>query len=146
MKIERASYDSQLAQRRYEEVDPSNRLVAATLEKRWNETLTTLHDIRSHYEAYQKKNDVKGLHFKENKIQALAKDLPGLWKLPSTNPKDRKRIIRLLIKDITVEKRSSLNQAILNIRWQGGATECLEKHKIDGAIHLRLLNVSDKWL
>ena len=55
LKIERAEYEAQLAQRRYEEVDPSNRLVAATLERRWNEALVNLEAIRQAYQAHQHK-------------------------------------------------------------------------------------------
>jgi hypothetical protein len=54
-------------------------------------------------------------------VLALAQDLPRLWHAPTTQARDRKRMLRLLIKDITVEKRSEPKQAILHIRWQGGA-------------------------
>jgi DNA invertase Pin-like site-specific DNA recombinase len=128
MKIERADYEAQLAQRRYEEVDPSNRLVAGTLEKRWNDALFGLEEIRFQFEDYQKKNMLIATSMQRDKIQSLAKDLPRLWKSASTSAKDRKRILRLLIKDITVEKINSANtkKAILHIRWQGGAVEDLE--------------------
>ena len=126
MKIDRAEYESQLAQRRYEEVDPSNRLVASTLEKRWNDTLLNLNNLRIQHTEYcqQSLNDLTKLE--KSKILALAGDLPTLWASPTTKMKDRKRIIRLLIKDITVEKLTSQNKALLHILWQGGATEDLE--------------------
>jgi len=62
----------------------------------------------------------------EQKAKVLARDFPRLWNAPSTAAKDRKRMLRLLIKEITVEKRlepkqAILQQAILHIRWQGGA-------------------------
>lgn len=126
MKVERADYEAQLAQRRYEEVDPSNRLVAATLEKRWNETLNTLDEIRLQYDEYQKKNMLSITKQQKNKILTLTKDLPRLWNSPSTCAKDRKRILRLFVKDITVEKNSHKRIIILHIRWHGGATEHLE--------------------
>lgn len=128
MKIERADYEAQLAQRRYEEVDPSNRLVAGTLEKRWNDALFRLEEVRSQFSEYQKKNVLTNATLQKDKIQSLAKDLPRLWKSSSINAKDRKRILRLLIKDITVEKiiYGIERKAILHICWQGGATEDLE--------------------
>ena len=126
MKIERADYESQLAQRRYEEVDPANRLVVNTLEKKWNDALTNLDEIRNQYAEYKEKNILIATTRQKDKILALANNLPNLWKLPSTSAKDRKRILRLLIKDITVEKINSLTKSILHIRWQGGATEDLE--------------------
>jgi len=123
MKIERAEYETQLAQRRYEEVDPSNRLVAATLESRWNDALLKVHQIKDEFFEYKEKKvfNTSGIH--RDKIFALAKNLPRLWKSPTTNEKDRKRILRLFIKDITVEKVTELRKVILHVRWQGGACE-----------------------
>jgi hypothetical protein len=55
------------------------------------------------------------------KVLALARDLPRLWHAPTTQSKDRKRMLRLLIKDITVEKPVNQKQLLVHIRWQGGA-------------------------
>lgn len=137
MKIERAEYESQLAQRRYEEVDPSNRLVAATLEKDWNDTLVILQEIRSQFTEYQKKTALVATKKQKESILALAQDFPRLWNAPSTSSKDHKRILRLLIKDITVERLNKENKAILHIRWQGGSLENLEV--------LIPQKTSDKW-
>ena len=126
MKIERANYEIQLAQRRYEEVDPSNRLVAGTLEKRWNDALITLEEIRSQFDEYQQKNTFTATKQQKEDILSLANNFSLLWNAESTNSKDRKRILRLLIKDITVEKLDSKRKYILHIRWQGGAVEDLE--------------------
>jgi DNA invertase Pin-like site-specific DNA recombinase len=123
MKIERLSYEMQLAQRRYEEVDPSNRLVAGTLEKRWNDALVLLEQAKEEYGEYQKNETLKATAHQRSEIMALAKDLPRLWRSPTTQAKDRKRILRLLIKDITVERNMARKQATLHIRWQGGACE-----------------------
>ena len=128
MKIERATYEAQLAQRRYEEVDPSNRLVASTLEKDWNEALALLQEAHTQYDEYKKKNILETTKSQKESILALAKDFPRLWNAPSTSSKDRKRILRLLIKDITVKKLREENKIILHIRWQGGALETLEVH------------------
>lgn len=124
-KIERAEYEAQLAQRRYEEVDPANRLVAATLEKRWNDTLVDLEAIRQQYEAHQHQQALAEMAKRKSEILALGEDLPRLWRSKTTQPKDRKRILRLLIKDITVHKPRGEKQVNLQIRWQGGATEAM---------------------
>lgn len=125
LKIQRADYEAQLAQRRYEAVDPANRLVAATLEVRWNEALVKLDTLHQQYADDQKKHaDTLNAEQKAS-LLALAKDFPRLWQAPSTQPKDRKRILRLLIKDITVERAQAQRNAILHIRWQGGAAESL---------------------
>ena len=70
----------------------------------------------------------KGLELtEEQKTQmlALAEDLPKLWKSPTTSAQDRKRMLRLLLKDITVERRRAEREAVLHVRWQGGAVEDL---------------------
>ncbi|MCP4603866.1 MAG: recombinase family protein [Proteobacteria bacterium] len=123
MKIERAEYEANLAQRRYEAVDPDNRLVAGTLEKRWNEALVRFEKVRQEFEQRKQKNSISATEEQKAQLLELAHDLPRLWKAPSTSAKDRKRILRLLIKDITVEKLAAPKQKVLHIRWQGGAFE-----------------------
>lgn len=123
LKLQRMQYEADLAQRRYEEVDPSNRLVAATLEKRWNESLTALDELQKQYDEYTGDNQLSSLSTRKNELLKLAEDFPRLWHAESTQAKDRKRIVRLLIKDITVKISNDRKNAILYIRWQGGATE-----------------------
>lgn len=123
MKIERAQYEAHLAQRRYEEVDPANRLVAATLEKRWNEALTKFEEIKEAFSQYQRQKGIVVTEEQKAELRTLTHDLPRLWNASTTKAKDRKRILRLLIKDITVEKLTTPKQVVLHIRWQGGAVE-----------------------
>ena len=123
MKIQRAEYEAQLAQRRYEEVDPSNRLVASTLESRWNQTLVNLEQAKKQYVEYQQAETQAITVEQKDKILSSLKDLPRLWNASTTRAKDRKRILRLLIKDITIEKLSDPKQIKLHLRWQGGACE-----------------------
>jgi hypothetical protein len=104
MRLERAEYEVALAERRYQEVDPSNRLVANTLERRWNETLLQLQDLKKQAEEFQRKEARVFTPEQKAKVLALARDFPRLWHAPSTQAKDRKRMLRLLIKDITVNK------------------------------------------
>lgn len=104
MQIERADYETQLAQKRYEEVDPANRLVAATLEKRWNDALVKLEQVKQQAQEYHQKQKIIITPEQKEKIFNLAKDLPRLWYSPTTKAKDRKRMARLLINDITWKK------------------------------------------
>jgi DNA invertase Pin-like site-specific DNA recombinase len=121
MRLERAEYEVALAERRYQEVDPSNRLVANTLERRWNETLLHLQDLKKQAEEFQRKEARVFTPEQKAKVLALARDFPRLWHAPSTQAKDRKRMLRLLIKDITVNKLVEQRQLSVHIRWQGGA-------------------------
>ncbi|ANG61985.1 resolvase [Marinobacterium aestuarii] len=121
MRLERAAYEAQLAERRYQEVDPSNRLVAATLEQRWNAALEQLEALKAQYAEQQRCEARVATAEQKAKVLALAQDFPRLWRAPTTSAKDRKRLLRLLIKDITVERARGEPQALLHVRWQGGA-------------------------
>jgi hypothetical protein len=114
-----------LAQRRYEEVDPSNRLVAGTLERRWNDALVELNTAQQELQRSRQQQGLELTEEQKTQLRALAEDLPKLWKSQTTSTADRKRMLRLLIKDITVEKRRTEKKAVLHIRWQGGAVEDL---------------------
>jgi DNA invertase Pin-like site-specific DNA recombinase len=121
MRLQRAEYEAALAERRYEEVDPAQRLVASTLERRWNEALMGLEELKKQYADFERQKARVATPEQKAKVLALAEDLPRLWHAPTTQARDRKRMLRLLIKDITVEKHPGARQAVLHIRWQGGA-------------------------
>jgi hypothetical protein len=121
MRLERAEYEAALAERRYQECDPSNRLVANTLEHRWNETLLHLQDLKKQAAEFQRKEARIFTPEQKARVLALARDFPRLWHAPSTQAKDRKRMLRLLIKDITVNKLVEQRQLSVHVRWQGGA-------------------------
>jgi len=121
MRLERAEYEAALAERRYQEVDPSQRLVAGTLERRWNDALLHLEDLKKQAAEFLHQEARVATPEQKAKVLALAKDLPRVWHAPTTQAKDRKRMLRLLIKDITVEKSLRPKQLLAHIRWQGGA-------------------------
>jgi hypothetical protein len=98
MRLERAEYEAALAERRYEEVDPSNRLVASTLERRRNDALLQVQDLKKQAAEFQQQQALVAPEQKE-KIMALAGTCRAWGRVPSTQPKDCKRMLRLLIKD-----------------------------------------------
>jgi hypothetical protein len=121
MRLQRAEYEAALAERRYQEVDPANRLVASTLERRWNDALVQLQDLKKQAAEFQRQEAHVATPEQREKVMALARDLPRLWHASSTQAKDRKRMLRLIIKDITVEKLPQQKQLLIHIRWHGGA-------------------------
>lgn len=124
-RIERARYEAELAERRYEAVDPANRLIAATLETRWNEALARVGELEAELASFEQQTLRTVTSDQKRQILALAGDFPKLWTAPSTTPRDRKRMLRVLLKDITIARRSD-RRLLLQIRWQGGATETVE--------------------
>jgi hypothetical protein len=125
-RIERARYDADLAERRYEEADPSNRLVASTLEKRWNDAMQRMIELEAEIADFERQAMRSLTSEQKQQILQLGKDFPRLWKAPTTSASDRKRMLRLLISDITVVKGPDPKLLRLQIRWQGGATETIE--------------------
>jgi DNA invertase Pin-like site-specific DNA recombinase len=120
--VERARYEAELARNRFMQVDPNNRLVADALEADWNDKLRALTEAQEHYEQQRQKDRIVLNEASRQKVLALAQDLPRLWHDPATSDQDRKRIVRLLIEDVTLIKA---DQITANIRFKGGTTRTL---------------------
>jgi hypothetical protein len=101
-RIERARYEAGLAERRYEEVDPSNRLIASTLEKRWNDAMQRMADLEAELATFERQAMRSVTEEQKQQILKLGRDFPRLWKAKTTSPSDRKRMLRLLIRDVTI--------------------------------------------
>lgn len=119
--VERARHEAELARRRYMQVDPDNRMVADTLEADWNAKLRVLADAQERCE--QKKEHGRGLDEEQQaSILGLATDFPRLWNDPRTPDRERKRMARLMIEDVTLLKSKDVTA---QIRFKGGATQTL---------------------
>ena len=109
--------------------DPSNRLVAGTLEKRWNDAMQRLLDLEAELANFERQIMRSVTAEQKQQILRLGTDFPRLWKASTTTSCDRKRMLRLLIRDLTVVKAPEPKLLQLQIRWQGGATETIEVHQ-----------------
>jgi DNA invertase Pin-like site-specific DNA recombinase/endogenous inhibitor of DNA gyrase (YacG/DUF329 family) len=134
--VERARYEAELAQRRYLHVDPGNRLVAATLEAEWNAKLNALVQAQDDYER-QREADVLFDEAKRQRILGLAADFPRLFRDPETPAQLRKRMIRLLIEDVTLLKE---DEVTLHVRFRGGRTQSLTIARPKSAAELAKLD------
>ena len=120
--VERARYEAELARRRYMRVDPDNRLVADSLEADWNQKLRALNETQQNCQR-QSQADQSILGPQQRaQILALATDFPKLWRDPKTPDRERKRMIRLLIEDVTLLKT---HQLTLHVRFKAGPTQTL---------------------
>jgi DNA invertase Pin-like site-specific DNA recombinase len=122
LRLERARYDVQRAQRQYDAIEPENRLVARTLETRWNSALLTLEQLEQDY-AFVRRTDLLPLDAAEQQaVQHLAGDLPGLWHAGTTTAVDRKRLLRLVMSEVVLSVDPQHRRAEVVIVWSGGAT------------------------
>lgn len=120
--VERARQRADLARRRYLAVDPDNRLVADTLEADWNDALRALQAAQDDYERQTAVANAALSEQHKQRIRQLASDFPTLWTDPATPPRERKRITRLLIEDVTLTKTDQIH---LHVRFRGGQTTTL---------------------
>jgi DNA invertase Pin-like site-specific DNA recombinase len=121
--VERAEYEANLARRRFMQVDPDNRLVADTLEAEWNEKLRQLQDAKDYYENHRRRETEKLQKAQQQEVLKLAKDFPRLWNNPKTPMREKKRMIRFLIEDVTMIREEGIT---LHVRFKGGATKTLK--------------------
>lgn len=120
--VQRAQYEAELARRRYVKVDPDNRLVADSLEAEWNNKLRMLADAQEQYEQQtQKQRLLIDSQIKEQ-LLSLANDFPRIWNDPAVEPREQKRILRLLIEDVTLINGETIQ---VFVRLRGGVTRTL---------------------
>ena len=120
--VERARHRADLARRRYLAVDPDNRLVADSLEADWNDALRALQTAREDYERASAAAAATLTDELKHRIRSLATDFPALWSNPHTQQRDRKRMVRLLVDDVTLHKTDRIH---LHVRFRGGQTHSL---------------------
>jgi len=121
--VERARYEAELARRRYLRVDPDNRLVADSLEADWNDKLRLLTEAQQVCEQ-QRAQDRKILDEEQHAaILSLATHFPQIWRDSATPDRERKRMVRLLLEDVTLIRAEHLT---LHIRFKGGAHRTLQ--------------------
>lgn len=114
---QQAEYEARLAQRRYEGVDPDNRLVAAELEARWNVALERVRACEARLQADATSSPPA---VEREVLMSLAADLQAVWNAASTSPRTKQRLLRTLVEEIVVDVDDSTREVILVIHWKGG--------------------------
>ena len=121
-RIERLRYEADLARRRYMQVDPDNRLVADELEGEWNQKLRAHKEGLEALEEQRRARSHTLSREQRDQILASAKNFPGLWNDPRTPSRERKRMVRLLVEDVTLIKDRGITA---HIRFKGGTTHTI---------------------
>src|SRR5207249_4104919 len=120
--VERAQYEADSARHRYMQVDPAHRLVADSLEADWNAKLRALAEAQEDYQRRRAADRLVVDEQERQRILALATDFPAVWRDPKTPQRERKRMLALLIEDVTLIRRREITAAV---RFRGGATTTL---------------------
>jgi DNA invertase Pin-like site-specific DNA recombinase len=119
LELEQARYEAKLSARRYEAVDPDNRLVAAELEARWNVALAKVHELGDGLRQFDLGLKLPAIPDKEI-LLSLAQDLPAVWNSLGTDMRLKQRIVRILIREIIADVEQDKQQIVLLIHWAGG--------------------------
>jgi hypothetical protein len=119
LELEQSRYQAQLSTRRYEAVDPANRLVAAELESRWNSTLEQVRRLEKQLDQ----DDADALAapaIDREALLSLARDLPAVWEAPTTDSALKQRIVRILVQEIVADVDDQNHETVLLIHLTGG--------------------------
>jgi hypothetical protein len=123
--IQRLRYQADLARRRYEKVDPENRLVAGELERRWEEALRALGDAERRFEQErEERGKVIPLHLPnalKDAFESLGQSLPELWGTNTLTRSQRKALLRCLIDKVVLRRKENREQVSTRVVWRGGA-------------------------
>lgn len=116
--LEQARFEVARARRQYDAVDPDNRLVAAELERRWNESLKHHRDIEAELEAMKSSRPASLTEDMRRALLQLGEDVPAVWRHPQSSMSLKKRIVRTVVKEIVARKDGEKITMLLH--WYGG--------------------------
>jgi DNA invertase Pin-like site-specific DNA recombinase len=132
LRRERARYEAERARRQYDAVEPENRLVARSLERAWEDKLRTVEAIEQEYARWRTAGPLAVSAAERAQLQRLSENLPRIWHAATTSAADRKRILRLVMRDVVLDGKRSQGQVWLRIAWQTGATS---EHRVQRRVH-----------
>jgi DNA invertase Pin-like site-specific DNA recombinase len=125
LQLEQARYEVRLAQRQYDAVDPLNRLVAAELERRWNEKLERVAQLERAYAQAEGEAQWHLSTEEREAISELSRDLPAIWSAATTTNPERKQLLRMAIESVQLDGTSQAGQIEIQIRWRSGTITSL---------------------
>ncbi|GLS33874.1 Site-specific DNA recombinase [Mesorhizobium albiziae] len=121
LRLERVEYETALTRRRYEAVDPDNRLVARTLERDWETALSAEQTLRNEQRRALEREPEQLTEAERSAVRRLAEDIPALWQAASTTARDRQAIARLMLERVEIRVIGETERAELVCHWAGGA-------------------------
>jgi DNA invertase Pin-like site-specific DNA recombinase len=130
-RLERARQETARAYRQYDAVEPENRLVARTLERKWEEALLAQRAVEEDYARFRQAQP-HGLTAAERaEIATLAENLPSVWRSPQTGVAQKRRIIHLLLERVVVWAPGSSQEVTVHLHWSLGT---VTEHRLRRAV------------
>ncbi len=120
-RVERARYEADRAGRQYHACEPENRLVARTLERRWDEALRAVQQLEGEFDRFAREQPRALGEAEREQIRRLAEEVPRLWHAPTTTPADRRQVIRLLIDRVVLSVVPGDDRVAVRVEWAGGS-------------------------
>ena len=121
LRLERARYEAQRAQRQYNAAEPEHRLVARTLESQWEAALRAVESTERDYETWTRDHRGHITAQEQQEILAIGEDLPRVWHAETTTNADRKHLLRFVVQEVIVDQKRLRGKVWLQINWQTGA-------------------------
>lgn len=118
-RMEQTQHEAEVAQRRFLRVNPDNRLVADTLEREWNGALQQVRNVEEEYVRFSQEEQKTMTPEEEARIRQAIVRFREVWGDPRTRVEDRKRMVRLLLEDVTLVRQDGI---VAKVRFKGGAT------------------------
>lgn len=142
-RLEQARYEARRAERRYKSVDPENRVVARTLEREWEARLQEQDDVERQHAGARRERRVELSAADRDALRAIARDLPAVWRAPSTSAADRKAMMRLVIEAITLEPIDLPTRSTrVRVQWRSGVIDDrLVERPASGATPARIVEL-----
>ena len=140
LEVEQARYEARLAARRYEAVDPEQRLVAKELEARWNVALQKVQELE-HKRQESERQSPSASRPSSQVLRSLAQDLPTVWNSPAADMRLKQRILHILIREIIVDVDENNREIVLLIHWAGDHHSEVRVKKGEGGKHRHCTNL-----
>jgi hypothetical protein len=118
--LKRVRYEAGEAERRYQFADPTNRLVANTLEQRWEQALKAQRQLEEAYHRFVQEQPSQATETEQPRLRTLSQDIPGLWRSPHTTAQQRKEIVRCLVEKVVAVAVGRSELVTVTVHWAGG--------------------------
>lgn len=120
LRLERSRYEAERAARHYQACEPENRMVGRELERRWERALLEQRGAEEEYDRFRRGRPAELTSEEIDMINSLSKDVPSLWRAPTTTSADRQAIVRHLVERVSVTVQGESEWVAVTVGWVGG--------------------------